>query len=421
MRKLAAILMLAGIAPAVLAQDYAGPSLAVANGFRNQWTIANWDDGGPLTHYVFLNMAEFWPHSVIDRDGPIRQLSPSVRQDVATFITQTSAGELFLEDYLNQPTVDGMIVLHQGRIVFEQYPRMHPHDKHLYMSVSKTIASTLVGVLADRGQININESIDSYLTELKGSGWEGVSVLNVLDMASGIDCRQALPGVYDDPALCYYQFEAGLGWLPPTEETPEDIHAWVAALASRRPAGEAYEYTSVNTFLLRWLVERVTGQTYATVIESEIWQQMGAESDALLVAPRRGVPVAASGMSSTLRDLARFGLLFTPTGRILSEPVVSDALIDNIQNGGRPEILNTDRDYDDPRLVNGEPVFASSFQWDWVMDDGDFYKGGYGGQGLYVSPERDLVIAFFGTLDSNGSSNELDIIARQLAISGLFE
>ena len=55
------------------------------------------------------------------------------------------------------------------------------------------------------------------------------------------------------------------------------------------------------------------------------------------------------------------------------------------------------------------------------MDDGDFFKGGYGGQGLYISPERDLVIAFFGTLDSNGESNELATIARQLAISGLFD
>ena len=421
MRKLAAILLLACVGQVCFGQQYSGPSLAVANGFRNQWTIENWDDGGPLTHYVFLNMAEFWPHSIIDRDGPVRLLAPTARQDVENFITNTSAGEMFLQDYLEQPTVDALIVLHQGRVVFEQYPRMRPHDKHLYMSVSKPFASTLVGILASRGQISINEPIDSYLPELKGSGWEDVSVLNVLDMASGIDCRQSLPGVYEDPTLCYYQYEAGLGWLPPTDETPEDIHAWVASLANRRPPGEAYEYTSVNTFLLRWLVERVTGQTYALAIEREIWQQMGAESDALLVAPIRGVPVASSGLSSTLRDLARFGLLFTPTGRILNEPVVSRWLMDNIQNGGRPEILNTDRDYDDPRLVNGEPVFASSFQWDWVMDDGDFFKGGYGGQGLYISPERDLVIAFFGTLDSNGESNELATIARQLAISGLFD
>ena len=56
---------------------------------------------------------------------------------------------------------------------------------------------------------------------------------------------------------------------------------------------------------------------------------------ALIVAPIDGIPVAASGISSTLRDLARFGLLFTPTGRILSDPVVSDELLEQIQRGSQ--------------------------------------------------------------------------------------
>jgi CubicO group peptidase (beta-lactamase class C family) len=401
--------------------DYEGPTVTVAEGFRQQWTIGNWDDGGPLTRYVFLNMSEFWSHSIIDRNGPVRQLAPTARQDVANFITRTSAGEMRLVEYMDQPTVDGMIVLHQGRVVYEAYPRMHAYDKHLYMSVSKPFASTLIGILADRGRLDVSQPVDDYLPELRGSGWAGVPVLDVLDMASGIDCRQTIEGVYTDPATCYYQYEAALGWLPPTAETSDDVHAYVAALGSLRPAGEAFDYTSVNTFVLRWLVERISGKPYATLIEEEIWQPMGAESDALIVAPIDGIPVAASGISSTLRDLARFGLLFTPTGRILSDPVVSDELLEQIQRGGRPEIYNAAREEGDERLIDGEPPYANSYQWDWVMADGDFYKGGYGGQGLYVSPARDLVVAFFGTLDSDGNSNELSAVARQLARSGLFD
>jgi CubicO group peptidase (beta-lactamase class C family) len=55
------------------------------------------------------------------------------------------------------------------------------------------------------------------------------------------------------------------------------------------------------------------------------------------------------------------------------------------------------------------------------MPEGDFFKGGYGGQGLYVSPARDLVIAFFGTFDENQRGHEMTHIARQLARSGLFD
>jgi len=55
------------------------------------------------------------------------------------------------------------------------------------------------------------------------------------------------------------------------------------------------------------------------------------------------------------------------------------------------------------------------------MNDGDFFKSGFGGQGLYISPSRDLVIAFFGTFDEEEKGHEMTRIARQLAKSGLFE
>lgn len=406
------------LATPLRAEPGENPTIAEAKGWRDAWTIENWDDGGPLTRYVFLNMSEFWPHSVIDRHGPVRRLEPAPAGALGRVVVETPDGRTTLDDYVNEPTVDGLVVLHQGRIVYEAYPRMQPWDKHLYMSVSKPFASTLIGILADRDLVDVESPVDQYLPELAGSGWEGVVVLDVLDMASGIDCLQTLDGVYSNPQRCYYQYEAGLGWLPPTTATPDDIHAWVAALGAQRPAGEAFEYTSVNTFVLRWLIERVTGLPYATAIEQEIWQKMGAESDALIVAPKNGVPVAASGISSTLRDMARFGLLFTPSGRDADEPVVSDRLLRRIREEGRPALFDATRG---EVRIHGEAPLANSWQWDWVMADGDFYKGGYGGQGLYVSPDRDLVIAFFGTLDVAGLSNDLGRVARQLALSGRFD
>lgn len=445
----------------VAAQEggHAGYTLAEAQAHRGAWTLANWDDGGELTRYVFLNMTEFWPHSVIDRAGPVRGLPPTVRNDVANFITRTGSGELRLAEYVEQTTVDGMIVLHEGRVVFETYPRMRPQDKHVMMSVAKTFASLLVGVLEDRSLVEADRSVETYLPELAGSGWEGVAVLDVLDMASGVDCRETVEGAYDDPSTCHYQYEAALGWLPPTDDTAADVVAHLAGLQSGRAAGELFEYASVNTQVLAMLVERVTGRTLDDVIATEIWQRMGAESDAYLGSGPGGAPLINAGLSSTLRDLARFGLLFTPTGRIVTRPVVSDALLARIQRGGRPEIYSAGRraaaaeadaaepgaeaaepaadtagagpdaaesgagtaDGNDERSVEGEAPRHNTYQWDYVMADGDFYKGGFGGQGLYVSPGRDLVIAFFGTPNADGSGHELPRIARQLATSGLFE
>lgn len=399
---------------------YAGFTLERSRALHASWTSDNWDDGGEISRYTWLNMIEFWPHSVIDRGGPVRRLPPTVRQDVANFIAKTELGDMRLAEYVHRTTLDGVIVLHEGRIVFEAYPRMFEHEKHIYMSISKAFTATMIAILEDRGLLDVTKPVDEYLPELAGSGWEGVSLLDVLDMASGIGCLEGEEGAYENPETCYYQFEAGLGWVEPTEATPDDIYAYVAGMTSHRPAGEAFEYTSPNTFVLGWLIERVSGRRYVEFLESEIWQRMGAESDAFITAPKRGIPIAHAGMSSTLRDVARFGLLFTPTGRIVTAPVISDAYLDRIQHGGRPAIFNAGRE-DDPRTVDGEPALHNSRQWDWVMPDGDFFKGGYGGQGLYISPSRDLVVAFFGTMNEDGSGHSMTGIARQLAKSGLFE
>jgi CubicO group peptidase (beta-lactamase class C family) len=292
-------------------------------------------------------------------------------------------------------------------------------DLHLYMSVSKVLASTLIALLEDRGQVDVLKPVDAYLPALAGSGWAGVPVRDVLDMASGIDCLELEEGAYSNPATCYYQFEASLGYLRPTAATPDSPFDYIRSLKSHRPPGESYEYTSVDTFVLGWLAEAVMGRGYAQLLSTEIWQKMGAESAALIAAPRCGVPVAHAGVSSTLRDLARFGLLFTPTGRAGKDPLISDRYLANIQTRGRPEVFRAAPD-DKFRYVDGEPARHNSYQWDFVLNDGDFFKGGFGGQGLYISPSRDLVIAFFGTFDTNGKGHELKRVARQLAKSGLF-
>lgn len=387
--------------------------------FHRQWNLDNWDDGGPLMRYTFLNMTEFFNHSLIARGGPIRPLEVALRPEVTRFITTTKAGKLSLQDYATESSINGVLVLHRGKIVFESYPRMRNADSHLYMSVSKVLASTLIAILAERGQIDVLKRVDAYLPALAGSGWAGVPVRDVLDMASGIGCLEMEEGAYSNPATCYYQFEASLGYLRPTTATAGSPFEYITRLNSHRPPGQSFEYTSVNTFVLSWLAEAVTGQGYAELLSTEIWQKIGAESVALIAAPRRGVPVAHGGVSSTLRDLVRFGLLFTPTGRTGKHPLISDRYLADIQTRGRPEIFRTAPDITS-RYVDGEAPRHNSYQWDFVMNDGDFFKGGFGGQGLYISPSRDLVIAFFGTFDSDGKGHELTRVARQLAKSGLF-
>ena len=406
-------------AGAIVNAENNGYSLDEANAFHNEWNIDNWDEGGPLMRYVFLNMAEFWNHSLIRRGGPVRELPVALRDDVGNFAITTRDGKTTLSKYIADSTVNGALVMHAGEIVFEAYPNMRAMDKHNYMSVSKGFTSTLIAILEDRELIDTSVAIDSYLPRLKDSGWAGIPVIDILDMASGIGCLETDDDSYTNPDHCYYQFEASLGWLGATEDTPDNPFEYISTLTASRPTGEAFEYTSPNTFVLAWLAESVTGKGYADLLSTEIWQEMGAESDGIITAPSRGIAIAHGGISSNLRDMARFGLLFTPSGRKTTSPIVSDAYLEKIQKGGRPDIFRTATG-EQSGYVDGEPARHNSYQWDFVMDDGDFFKSGYGGQGLYISPSLDLVVAFFGTFDENRKGHEMTHIARQLAKSGLF-
>ena len=373
-------------------------------------------------HYTFLHMTEFFRHAVIHRSGEISRLPTAPREDISNLAVKTRLGDMSIDEYVQRGPVDGVVAVYRGEIVFERYPRMRPFDKHLLMSVSKIFVSTIIGILEDRGELDSNAAIDVFLPELSGSGWEGVSVRDILDMASGIDCLESdEPGAYSDPATGYYQYEASLGWLARTEATMESTYEYVATLQRRRPPGEAFEYTSPNTFVLTWLIERITGQLFNEVATEMLWSKIGAESDAFVSTSNIGAPASHGGISATVRDVARLGLLFTPSWNVVArDPLISETHMRKIQQEGRREIFDkAGAGSSTIEALRGERPLHNSWQWDWVTEDGDFYKGGYGGQGLYISPSRDLVIAFTGVPGLDKLGNEMMWVSRQLATSGL--
>ena len=392
--------------------------------FKNHrdFTHQNWSDGGEIMHYAFLHMPEFFRHAVVHRAGSVADLPSNPRDDIASLAVETNLGRMTLDQYVQTAPVNGVVVAQGGEIVYERYPRMRPHDKHLLMSVSKVFVSTVVGILEDRGLIDTSEPIERYLPEVRGSGWEGVAVQDALDMCSGIDCLEiGIDGAYSDPATCYYQFEASLDWLAKTADTPESTYGFIASLWRGREPGEVYEYTGPNTFIQSWLAERITGKPFAEIVSDLFWSKIGAESDAMLSISREGAPAGHGGISTTVRDLARFGLLFTPSWSVVAEEqVISDRFLEKIQHGGRRHIVDlTGSDQPVGTGFGDERPRHSTYQWNFVFEDGDFYKGGYGGQGLYISPSRDLVIAYTGTPGEDKESNKLRYVARQLARSGL--
>ena len=370
--------------------------------------------------YVFQHMTQFMRHGAIRRVSTETVPLPAAdanAQAVARHMLATPLGEMSLDDYVRDPgsNVDAAIVLHGGRVAYESYPRMRPQDGHILWSVTKSFVGLLVAILAERGLVDTERSIDAYIEEFRDSGWEGVRIRDVLDMASGIDARESdEEGSFTDPEHPYFRFEASIGYLPgghPEGPTTYDI---VASYGRRIEPGTVYEYTSVNSFALAWLVERMGGYPLHEMISREIWSRIGAQSDAVITQSPHGAPGADGGISCTLRDLARFGLIYTDAVReAQAKPIVSDRHLATVQTGGRRAVYEAGLEPEDSNRAGG-PLF-NSWQWDDVWRNGDLYKGGWGGQGLFVSPARNTVVAFFGTPGEGRQINALPDLVRDTA------
>jgi len=380
---------------------------------NNVW----WTVNGKDMAWNNKNLHRMFPTVNVYRAGPVRELGYRPMPEIASFEITTPEGKMTFAEFLNsdQSTAMGVVIVHQGKIVFESYPRQQAYEKPIYWSVTKAFVSTLVAILEDRGLVNVSKPIENYIPELANSSFAGVTVRNFLDMATGVDC----PEEYKDHDSCYYRYSMTIGDGYWTDKSPDNPYTFLASVKAERwtEQGTSFSYSGANTFILGWLVEKITGMPFQDALSREIWTRIGAESDASLLAPRFGVPNTHGGLMARVRDVARFGLLFTPSYGVVSDKkIISDRYLDLILNGGNPDLLKNAR-YGAPK----DPTIKHNvYQWDTVWSNNDFLKGGWAGQGLLINPERDLVAVWTGYFkDDNNSEVELLPILRTV-LEGVF-
>lgn len=352
---------------------------------------SRWDVGGSLSQYSFRYMSEFFPVSIIQKPSQSYVFRTNTKKTVDNIDVKSGKNTLTLEDYLKKLHIASFIVVHKGAIVYEKYFSMLPEDQHTLQSVTKVITSLLITSLINEGKIDINQSIEKYIAELKGSDWQGISVRDILNMRSGMDSYSIdfESGPFTNPLHKNYQLESALGLLPKAPNTPLSAYTFIAGLKKDTVPGLKAEYSNLNTFVLGWLAEKVTGKKYVDLVSERIWKPMGASSNAYVCVSDNGIPWTHGGMSATLRDLARFGMLFTNSEiRSRKESLVSFKQVKEI--------------FDAPPITNSFAPFKWAYQWD-LASDGIMMKGGFGGQALYIHPEKEIVIACYNYIDSDWS------------------
>jgi CubicO group peptidase (beta-lactamase class C family) len=373
---------------------FAAPAFGAAeNSPRAQVTVENWDKGGPLSHWAYTHLSEVFPSAIVRRGGTILDLPVQIRPEIGALkLKKPDGSEQTLDQYINNGAVDGCLVVHSGKIVYEKYPTIQPDDLHIVMSVTKAFVLTALAILEDQGKIDLEKPVENFLPELKGSDWAGTRLRDLVDMRSGMEGAETGNDAYRNPQHKQFQLEATLGWQPRTApELPEaarrgDLLAFFRTIKRERPAGQKWAYTSSNTAVIGEVVSRVTGKSLADAISDLIWSKMGAEHDATLAENERGYPASHAGMAATLRDIARFGILFTKNPPAGPPRVISDAVIKRIFAG-----------YGNQRTPDEHGILPLTYEWDMLSNKGELAKGGWAGQLVYINRDKDVVVSWSGT------------------------
>jgi CubicO group peptidase (beta-lactamase class C family) len=412
-----------GPSPTARAADTLLPVSSAQQGFTpaqatelaERFSFGEMMTGGDVSLFVFLNFGVAYPSVDVARGGPVAALQEASDPRIGETRVAVAVGELSLSDYLVHPQsrAQAMIVIHRGRVAFEAYPGMREFDDHVWMSVSKTTVSLLIWLLADEGKIDVETPIDTYVTRLRGTDWAGTRVQDLLDMASGMDIVENQE-TRDDPQSTIARFSAAALGLPNADGVLERQLDVIASARRARPAGEAFEYSSCNTVLLVLAAEALTNRRWHDLLRERVWSKLTVEGDMRVAVSPDGIAQAYGYLNARLRDLARYGMLYTPNWpSVAREQIVPDDYIRRIQAGGRSEIYL--RGEYGHRVTTAwfpkDPPSSNTWQWDSIWPDGDMHKAGVLGQGLYVSPAEDLVIAYFST----ALANDLTQYARQIA------
>lgn len=287
-------------------------------------------DRPPWNRWSFQNIRQVLPTAEVWRGrGGVRILPRDDRDLDGITVEAAGGGATTLAGLLDETYTDGFLVIRNGAIVFERYYNgMDDRTLHLSQSVAKSVTASAAGVLAGRGLLDVNARITDYLPELNDTAYRGATLQHVLDMTSGVQFSEDYTDPYSDIGKC----DVASGWKPippesdPTFRWPRHMFELVLGLETlERRHGDLFAYRSIETDVLAFCMERVTGKRLPQIVSEELWQPMGAEESACFTVDPAGYALADGGLNATLRDYARLGLLYLENGGGIIPPAWVEA------------------------------------------------------------------------------------------------
>ena len=286
-------------------------------------------------------------------------------------------GEKFnLENILAELDTTALVIIKDGKLIHESYYKgTQRNDLRISWSVAKSFMSGLYGKALESGDIDsIDDKVVKYIPSLEGSAYEGATIRNVLNMASGIKFNED----YMDPKSDINDMGRLLG-------LGGSMDQYAVNLKSKDvEPGERWKYVSIDTHIAAMVLREATGKNLHNLFNETYSNFLGFDVAPYYLTDGKNVAFALGGLNLTTRDYAKFGQLFLQDGIFNDKQVIPSSWVSQSTNHSAPTI--------------GDRGVGYGYQW-WIpmpqegSNKGDFTASGVYGQYVYVNPSKGIVIA----------------------------
>lgn len=269
--------------------------------------------------------------------------------------------------------IDSVLVIRNGDLVLDVYVHpFRPGDIHNLYSVTKSVVSALIGIAIEQGYI---ESLDQHVLdfftdrEVKNLNDDkaDMTLEHLLTMTSGLECRDS-----------YLYSNHGLEEMHKTD----DWIQYVLDLPMEAPPGTKFEYCNGASMLLSAILQEATGVSALEYAQENLFGPLGVRDVQWDNSPN-GITMGYSRLHMHPQDMAKIGYLYLNNGLWNGELVVpAEWVAVSTRTHVRAETLQE----------------GYGCHW-WVAPPQMFLALGYGGQFIFVIPEKDMVVVFTSSLE----------------------
>lgn len=309
-------------------------------------------------------------------------------------------------DFAAKYNRSGLLIARNGEIWHEEYRFKRNAEMRFFgWSMTKSILGLLTGIALEQRKLeSVDDRLDKYVPQLGGHSFADITLRNLLNMTSGINICESFCS--PNNGFERYGFSQ-IGYSPRRGEGTDQIKALLDFKWGRSESqGTKFNYTDINPVLVAWVLETVYRQPLALIAEQQLWQPMGAAADATWLTDSKGFTFSGAGVSATLQDWARVGMLVANDGNLNGRKIVPKAWIEDTAK-------HTDNDQASRFDVARPGRAYKNFFWHHIADGGMLRMAGAYSQNVLIDRKSKTILVQTGVSNEDGA----DEMMRALFLS----